>query len=334
MLSIVIPVHDEEPVLPLLFERLKVCADSWEEDCEVLLVDDGSRDRSLRLMLDEARRNTHLKVIKLSRNFGHQAAVSAGIGQARGDAVVVMDADLQDPPEVIQQFLERWREGSKVVYGVRTHRKEGRLKRAAYSTFYRALHRISDINIPRDSGDFCLMDRAVVDALNAMPEQVRFVRGLRAYAGFRQEAVRYERAARAAGQESYNLPRLLKLAADGLFGFSMLPLRLASYIGFVIAVPSLLAVVFFVVQRLLGFTVFGRDATKVPGIATLAIGLFFIGGLILIMLGIIGEYLGRIYLEVKRRPSYIVEAVNDAHADRQRTGLADRTEKSLASGPD
>jgi dolichol-phosphate mannosyltransferase len=310
MLSIVIPVHDEDPVLPLLFERLKSCAASWRVDYEVVLVDDGSRDRSLAVMLREARSDPHLKVVKLSRNFGHQAAVSAGLRRAQGDAVVVMDADLQDPPEVIAEFLEHWRQGSKVVYGIRTHRKEGALKRAAYSTFYRALHRISDIHIPRDSGDFCLMDREVIEALKAMPEQVRFVRGLRAYAGFSQKGIRYERAARAAGRESYNLARLLKLAADGLFGFSMFPLRLASYLGFLIAVPSLLAVVFFVLQRLLGFTVFGRDATQVPGIATLAIGLFFLGGLILIILGIIGEYLGRIYLEVKRRPSYVVERLD------------------------
>jgi polyisoprenyl-phosphate glycosyltransferase len=315
MLSIVIPVHNEEPVLRLLLERLRSCAPAWHEDYEVLFVDDGSHDRSVDVLVEEARSDPHLRIAKLTRNFGHQAAVSAGIGLAKGDAVVIMDADLQDPPEILQRFLEKWREGHKVVYGIRTRRKEGLLLRAAYSIFYRALYRISDIEIPRDSGDFCLMDRRVVDALKSMPEQVRFVRGLRAYAGFSQVGITYERAARAAGIESYTLPRLFKLAADGMFGFSMFPLRLASYLGFLIALPSFLIVLFFIVQRLASFPLFGRDATQVPGITTLAIGLFFLGGLNLIMLGVIGEYLGRIYLEVKQRPSFIIESIHPSSPD-------------------
>jgi dolichol-phosphate mannosyltransferase len=329
LLSIVVPVHNEEPALPLLLARLRECARDWQEDYEIVFVDDGSTDRSYAALVEAARGDPRLRVVKLTRNFGHQAAVSAGLASVRGDATVIMDADLQDPPEVIPRFLEEWRRGHKVVYGIRTHRKEGLFKRAAYSLFYRALHRISDIRIPRDSGDFCLMDREVIQILNGMPEQVRFVRGLRAYAGFSQVGVRYERAARAAGRESYTLPRLFRLAADGLFGFSMFPLRLASYLGFLIALPSFLLVLFFIAQRIFSFRVFGRDATEVPGIATLAIGLFFMGGLILIMLGIIGEYLGRIYIEVKGRPPFIVESVYPRSDVAQRGGPAARPEAKI-----
>jgi glycosyltransferase involved in cell wall biosynthesis len=271
----------------MLLDRLRSAAATWNDDYELVFVDDGSTDSSLSLMMSAARDDSRVRVIKLSRNFGHQAAITAGLQQCRGDAVAVLDGDLQDPPEELARFLEKWREGYEVVYGIRQGRKEGLVLRAAYALFYRMLRLVSDIEIPLDSGDFGVMDRKVVDALQfQFPEQIRFVRGLRAYAGFKQIGLPYERHQRAAGTASYNFRSLLRLALDGFLGFSMVPLRLASILGFVIAIPSFLL-----------------------GAYLLAVGLFFLSGLILIILGIMGEYLGRIYLEVKRRPLYIVDYV-------------------------
>ena len=310
MISIVIPIHNEGEVLPLLIDRLTRASESWNENYEVILVDDGSLDDSLSQSLAAAERDPHITVVKLSRNFGHQAAITAGLQQATGDAVILMDGDLQDPPEELVRFIDKWREGYDVVFAIRKQRKESFSKRTAYSIFYRILHAISDIDIPLDSGDFCLMDRKVVAALNqSIPENIRFVRGLRAFVGFRQVGLEYERQPRAGGQPSYTLSGLMKLAIDGLLGFSMVPLRLASYLGFVIALPSFLVGIFFIIHRLFGFRFLGHYATETPGLATLAVGLFFMSGLILIILGIMGEYLGRIYLEVKRRPMFIVENV-------------------------
>jgi polyisoprenyl-phosphate glycosyltransferase len=310
VISVVVPIHNEEPVIPQLLERTLAAARTWREDFELVLVDDGSRDRSLELIMEAARRDARIRIVKLSRNFGHQAAISAGIQQARGAAVIVMDGDLQDPPEELHKFIAKWREGYEVVYGIRQQRKESLAMRFAYAMFYRALHLISDIDIPLDSGDFCLMDRKVVDALNfAVPEQVRFVRGLRAYVGFRQIGIAYERHERFAGTPSYSFRSLMKLAIDGLFSFSMVPLRLASYLGFLIAIPSFLMGIYFIVIRTFGLYVLGHTPEETPGLATLAVGLFFLCGLILIILGIIGEYLGRIYIEVKRRPLFVIDYV-------------------------
>jgi polyisoprenyl-phosphate glycosyltransferase len=308
VISLVIPIFNEEETLPLLRDRLVGAAPSWNEDWEVVLVDDGSRDRSAELMEAIAAADDRFRVLKLSRNFGHQAAITAGIRHAEGEAVIVLDGDLQDPPEELHRFLAKWREGYDVVYAVRRHRKEGLLKRFAYATFYRILAWMADIRIPLDSGDFCLMDRKVVDAMvHELPENVRFVRGLRAYVGFRQVGVEYERHARAAGEAKYSLRGLVKLAMSGLVGFSFLPLRLATYLGFLVAIPSFLLGIFFIVHRLFGFPVFGRYATETPGLASLAVGMFFLSGVMLIIMGILGEYIGLIYVEVKRRPSYIVE---------------------------
>jgi glycosyltransferase involved in cell wall biosynthesis len=310
VISVVIPVHNEQEVFPLLLQRLRAAAAGWNDDYELVFVDDGSTDRSLALMMEAARDDARVRIVKLSRNFGHQAAISAGLEQARGNVVAVMDGDLQDPPEELTRFLEKWREGYEVVYGIRRGRKEGLLLRGAYAMFYRMLHVVSDIDIPVDSGDFGVMDRKVVDALRfQFPEQIRFVRGLRAYAGFRQIGLEYERHQRAGGHPSYNLSRLFKLAIDGFLGFSMVPLRLASLFGFVIAIPSFLLGAYLLVNRATGLILFGYPKKTMPGVATLAVGLFFLSGLILIILGIMGEYLGRIYLEVKRRPLYIVDYV-------------------------
>jgi dolichol-phosphate mannosyltransferase len=328
MISVVIPIHNEEPVIPQLLERVRSAAALWPEGYELLLIDDGSTDGSLARLVEAARTDSHLRVVKLSRNFGHQAAISAGIRLARGAAVAIMDGDLQDPPEVLTRFLAVWREGSDVVYGIRRNRKERLVLRTAYSLFYRALHAVSDVDMPLDSGDFCVMDRKVVDALNIeLPEHVRFVRGLRAYVGFRQTGVPYDRDPRAGGTPSYTLKSLIKLAVDGLFGFSMLPLRMASYLGFTIAIPSFLVGVYFIAHRVFGFRVLGHTAKETPGLATLAVGLFFLSGLMLIMLGIMGEYLGRIYIEVKRRPPFLVDYVFE---NNKRIETAATTTKAIA----
>lgn len=310
MISIVIPIYNEEENIDNLYARLTVSAPTWNDDYEIVLVDDGSKDNSLAMMTAYAEKDSHVRVIKLSRNFGHQPAISAGIQEAKGDAIVIMDGDLQDPPEELYRFLDKWREGYDVVYAVRTKRKEGFFKKAAYKTFYRMLAWISDIEIPLDSGDFCVMDRKVVNTIvNEMPEQVRFVRGLRAYAGFKQIGVTYERAERAAGEAKYTFKKLVELALDGLFGFSNFPLRMATYLGFGIAIPSFLVGIFFILHRLVGFKVFGHSPEETPGTATLAVGMYFLGGVILIILGILGEYIGRIYIEVKRRPFFVIDEV-------------------------
>ncbi|GAB3505269.1 glycosyltransferase family 2 protein [Emticicia fontis] len=310
MISIVIPIFNEEENLQNLYNRLTAAAPSWGEDYEIVLVDDGSRDSSLTMMRVMTEKDARVRVVKLSRNFGHQPAISAGIKIAKGDAIVIMDGDLQDPPEELHRFLDKWREGYEVVYAVRTKRKEGFFKKMAYSTFYRILAWISDIEIPLDSGDFCVMDRKVVNVLvHEMPEQLRFVRGMRAFAGFKQIGVTYERAERAAGEVKYTFKKLVQLALDGLFGFSSFPLRLATYMGFIISIPSFFLGIFFVLHRLIGFKVFGHAPEETPGTASLAVGMYFLGGVILIILGILGEYIGRIYIEVKKRPFFVIDEV-------------------------
>ena len=310
MISIVIPIYNEEENLQNLYTRLTNAAPSWKEDYEIVLIDDGSRDSSLTMMRVMAEKDSHVRVIKLSRNFGHQPAISAGIQEAKGDAIIIMDGDLQDPPEELYRFLDKWREGYEVVYAIRTKRKEGFFKKLAYSSFYRLMAAISDIDIPLDSGDFCVMDRKVINVLvHDMPEQIRFIRGMRAYAGFKQIGVTYERAERAAGEVKFTFKKLVQLALDGLFGFSSFPLRLSTYLGITIAIPSLIIGIFFLVHRLLGFKVFGHTPEETPGLASLAVGMFFLGGVMLTMLGIIGEYISRIYIEVKKRPFFVIDEI-------------------------
>lgn len=310
MLSIVIPVYNEVESLEPLYQRILGSSTAWAMPFEVIIVDDGCTDgssSSIRSMSERDRRFIH---VKLSRNFGHQAALAAGIAVAKGQAVILMDADLQDPPEVIRTFLDKWQHGFDVVFGIRTDRKESVIKRSSYAFFYRLFRFVGKVPMPLDSGDFCLMDRKVVDVMvKQMPEHHRFIRGLRAYAGFKQVGVPYERAARANGVSKYSLKQLLRLAFDGLFDYSTVFLRSASYLGFSIAIIFFLLGVFFIFHRVLEFKIFGYSPADVPGLATLAVGLFFLGGLMLMILGIIGEYIGRIYFEVKNRPAYIVEEV-------------------------
>ncbi len=298
-LSVVVPLYNEAENLGGLHERLKSSLDGLGCDYEVVLVDDGSRD-AMPAMLDELQgRDPHVSVLHLSRNFGHQAAVCAGIDHARGEAILLMDGDLQDPPEVIPSFVQLWRDGYDVVYAIRRRRKEGRLKRLAYFTFYRLLRAISDLDIPVDSGDFCLMDRKVVEALKHMPERKRFVRGLRTYVGFRQIGLAYERAARESGSPKYSFGRLLELALDGLVSFSSYPLRLVTYLGLSTAGLAAIATVWVLADAL-------SQQTAPRGWASTLVVVLFMGSVQLISLGIIGEYIRLIFLESKGRPAYIV----------------------------
>jgi glycosyltransferase involved in cell wall biosynthesis len=305
-LSIVIPCYNEAEVLPLLRARLSEALDCLELAWEAVLVDDGSRDATFPLIMAIHQQDPRFKSIAFSRNFGHQAAISAGLAHASGDFVAVMDADLQDPPEILAECLQKLREGFDVVYAVRRKRKEGLFKRSAYALFYRLLKLVADIEIPLDSGDFCVMSRRFVTALCALPERNVFMRGLRAWSGFRQIGLEYERSARAAGQTKYPFTKLLKLAMDGVFAFSTMPLRLATYLGFVAVALSVCLGSFILVWRLIGFQFMGHSAHELPGwTAMVGVALFF-GGLQLVILGIMGEYLGRIYTEVKQRPRWVV----------------------------
>ncbi len=298
-LSVVVPLYDEADNLGELHQRLKSSLGGLGCDYEVVFVDDGSRD-ALPGMLDELQgHDSHASVLHLSRNFGHQAAVCAGIDHARGRAILLMDGDLQDPPEVIPSFVQLWRDGYDVVYAIRRRRKEGRLKRLGYFLFYRLLRAISDLDIPVDSGDFCLMDRKVVEALKHMPERKRFVRGLRTYVGFRQIGLAYERGAREAGSSKYSFGALLELALDGLVSFSSYPLRLVTYLGLSTAGLAAIATVWVLADAL-------SQQTAPRGWASTLVVVLFMGSVQLICLGIIGEYIRLIFLESKGRPAYIV----------------------------
>ncbi len=302
LLSVVVPCFNEQEVLHETHRRL---TETFEHEpsvqLELIYVDDGSRDATMAILRELQRTDRRVRVVSFSRNFGHQFAVTAGLDHAAGDAVCVIDADLQDPPEVILQMLERWRRGVDVAYGVRTEREgESALKLWTAKMFYRTINRMSDTPIPLDTGDFRLMDRAAVEAFQAMPERDRFVRGMVAWAGFHQEAVPYRRAARFAGSTKYPMKKMLRFAADGILSFSTAPLRLAIYVGFCAALLSMVGVAYALAMRL---------ATRnwVEGWTLLFIAVLFMGGVQLMFMGVLGEYLGRIYGEVKRRPLYLVK---------------------------
>jgi dolichol-phosphate mannosyltransferase len=305
-LSLVIPCFNEASVLPLLETRLRKALAELGVSWEVIFVDDGSRDKTLEGLARLHQSEPRFKVIALSRNFGHQAALSAGLSAAAGKFVGVLDADLQDPPELFGQALAKLREGYDVIYAVRRKRKEGFAKRAAYAIFYRLLRAAAEVNIPLDSGDFCLMRRCVVDVLKGMPERNIFLRGMRAWSGFRQVGLEYEREGRAAGETKYPFRKLLRLATDGLFAFSTLPLRLATYLGFCGVALALAVGIFIMAWRILGFRFMGHTASDLPGWAAVVCLVLFLNGVQFLMLGCLGEYIGRIYGEVKHRPRWIV----------------------------
>jgi dolichol-phosphate mannosyltransferase len=305
-ISVIVPCFNEEAVLPALFERLDAVAAKWPMDFEVICIDDGSRDRTWEILQAQHARDQRWHGFSFARNFGHQTAVSAGLHFANGDAVVVIDADLQDPPEEIERLIQKWSEGFDVVFAIRQKRKEGWIKRFCYWLFYRLMARLVAFDIPLDSGDFCLISRQVVDTINAMPERNRFVRGLRAWSGFRQVGVTYERAARQAGMPKYNLKKLVALALDGLFSFSSIPLRLATYLGLWISAFAFIGVAFTLVQKIFSSQFAKIGLAPNSGFPTIVICILFLGGVQLICLGILGEYTGRIYEEVKARPLWIL----------------------------
>lgn len=302
LLSIIVPCYNEEAVISETHKRLVDVAGSLPGmDFELVYVDDGSRDDTLNLLRAIQSEDPHVRVIALSRNFGHQVALSAGLEHTAGNAVVAIDADLQDPPEVIPAMVERWREGADIVYGQREQREgEPPVRLFFIRLFYRLLDWLSDTRIPMDTGDFRLIDRRVVNALLAMPERDRFLRGMVAWTGFRQEYVRYQRASRHAGVTKYPLKKLVKLASDGIMSFSLIPLRLAVWMGFAVASLSCIGIVYVVIVRL-------TTEAWVQGWAMLMVALLFLGGVQMIFLGVIGEYLGRLYMESKRRPLYFIQ---------------------------
>lgn len=313
LFSIVLPAHNEREVLEQTHQRLAATADELSReqglDCEFIFINDGSTDGTDQMLDAMAAADPRVRVVHLTRNFGHQPAVCAGLSVARGDVIAVMDADLQDPPEVLPQFLEKWREGYQVIYAIRERRKENPLKKLAYWTFYRLLHAISEIDIPLDSGDFCIMDRSAVDLLNRLPERQRFVRGLRSWIGLKQIGVRYERSARLAGTPSYNLRRLMLLASDGLVSFSVVPLRLVTRLG-VLCIVLAGVVGVWVLGVSIYEMIYGGDTPR--GWASLACIILLVASIQMVALGIIGEYLARIFLEVKARPTYLIGRIVEA----------------------
>jgi polyisoprenyl-phosphate glycosyltransferase len=307
--SVVVPAHDEEAAIEELTTRLAGVMDRLDGDAEAILVDDGSRDGTYERMVAAARADPRFRVLRLSRNFGHQTALTAGVDFASGEAVIVLDADLQDPPEVILDLVEKWHEGFDVVYAVRDVREgDTRFKRATAAGFYRAFNRISEVKVPVDVGDFRLVDRRVLDVFSHMRESNRFVRGMFSWIGLRQTGVLYQRDARFAGETKYPLRKMLRFAATGLIGFSAAPLRVALNLGFLVSFIAFALGIWSLIVKLTGFY-------NVPGWTSIVVVTTFIGGIQLIVLGVIGEYIGDIHAEVKRRPLYVVgELENFAEA--------------------
>jgi dolichol-phosphate mannosyltransferase len=298
--SIIAPIYNEFENIPALWQRVRQVMDSSGEPWELILVDDGSSDGSSESIRELAASDARIRPVIFARNFGHQIAVTAGLDYARGEAMVVIDADLQDPPEVILELAKKWKEGYEVVYAVRSEREgESWFKLLTASLFYRLIYRITDVKIPLDTGDFRLIDRKVVDVMNSMRERHRFLRGMSSWIGFKQVGVDYKRAARVAGVTKYPFKKMLKLALNAITGFSYFPLQVATYFGFIAAGLAILAIPIVTILRLVGSHFF-------EGQTTTLISVLFLGGVQLISLGILGEYIGRIYDEVKGRPLYVV----------------------------
>lgn len=302
--SLIIPVYNEEETLPEMYRRVCAVMDQMEGAVELILVNDGSRDRTLMLLRDLHEKDARVCYLSLARNFGHQIAVTAGLNYVRGEAIIVLDADLQDPPELIPQLVEKWHQGFQVVYAQRTQRhKESWFKRLPAYLFYRLMQRLADVDIPIDTGDFCLMDRRVVDVLNTMPERNRYIRGLRSWVGLPQTFIHFERDPRFAGEVKYTFRKSLSLAANGLVTFSRVPLRLSTYVGLLAAAIAVLMALLVLYWRLF------VPHSPLTGFATIMIAIFFLGAVQLVSIGILGEYVGRIYEEVKGRPLYVLSEV-------------------------
>lgn len=299
-LSVVVPLYNEELNIDYLFERLVSVLDRLKMNYEIVCVNDGSKDNTIDRLIEHHHQTPAIKVVNLSRNYGKEIALSAGLDFANGAAVVPIDADLQDPPELIEELVEKWREGYDVVLATRRSRVgEGWVKRFTANAFYRTIDRISQVPIPRDTGDFRLMDRRVVNALKRLPERNRFMKGLFAWVGFKQTSIYYDRPSRYKGETTWNYWRLWNFALDGITSFSFIPLKVWSYIGLLVAIPAFFYASFLVLRTVL----FGID---LPGYASLMVAVLFLGGVQLVSLGVLGEYLGRVYEEVKGRPLYLV----------------------------
>jgi dolichol-phosphate mannosyltransferase len=305
MYSFLVPLYNEEETLPELVRRLSFIANRLDASTEIVLVNDGSRDNSVALLRQFQQQDSRICYISLARNFGHQIAVTAGLHFVRGDVVVILDADLQDPPELIPEMILQWRSGFQVVYAQRRARaKESVWKRGFAFVFYRVLARLSDVEIPIDTGDFCLLDRSVVDVLNRMPERTRYLRGLRSWVGFRQVAVTFDRDPRFAGDVKYTFRKSFKLAISGIVSFSQVPLRLAMYVGLFAAFVALLMALLILYWRIF------VPNSPLAGFTIILVAIFFLGAVQLVSIGILGEYIGRIYEEVKGRPLYTVAEVS------------------------
>jgi dolichol-phosphate mannosyltransferase len=331
LLSVILPAYNEQDVLPKTYARFTSMGNELRQlglEYELVFVNDGSRDRTPDLLDAYAGADRHVRAVHLTRNFGHQAAITAGLSVARGDVVAIMDCDLQDPPEALPPFLSKWREGYQVVYAVRRNRKEGFGKRLAYWVFYRLLSAISELDIPLDSGDFCVMDRSAVDLLNRLPEQQRFVRGLRTWVGLKQTGVEYERHARAAGQPQYTFSKLLKLAMDGLVSFSSVPLKMVMRLG-ILGVIAAFALGAWVIATHVYERVTGVSTGTPQGWASLACLVLMMSAVQMISLGVIGEYLARIFLEVKGRPSFLIASIVE-----QKPGNTASPARSAARAPE
>ena len=304
--SLIIPIYNEEKTIPELYRRVSAVMELLESPVELVLVNDGSRDRSLEMIRKLHQQDPRVFYLSLARNFGHQIAVTAGLNFARGQVIVILDADLQDPPELIPNMVEKWRQGYQVVYAQRIRRRqESWFKRFTAYAFYRLLKYLADVELPTDTGDFCLMDRQVVDWLNAMPERNRYIRGLRSWVGFRQTAIRFERSARFAGKAKYTFRKSLALAVNSLVSFSKVPLRISTYLGLLSAALAMLMILLVLYWRLTS------PDSPLTGLATITIAIFFLGSVQLISIGILGEYIGRIYEEVKGRPLYTLAEVGE-----------------------
>jgi len=302
--SFIIPVYNEEDTLLEMYRRVNAVMNRLDGSVELILVNDGSHDRSLSLLREIHEIDPRVCYISLARNFGHQIAVTAGLNYVRGQAIVVMDADLQDPPELIPDLVEKWKQGYQIVYAQRTQRrKESWKKRLPAYVFYRLMRKLADVDIPMDTGDFCLMDRRVVDVLNTMPERNRYIRGLRSWVGLSQTSITFERDPRFAGEVKYTFRKSLSLAANGLVTFSRVPLRLSTYVGLFAAAVALLMALLVLYWRIVA------PSSPLTGFAAILIAIFFLGAVQLVSIGILGEYVGRIYEEVKGRPLYVLSEV-------------------------
>lgn len=317
LISVVVPVFNEIAVIDACYKRLTgVMKILDSSDYELVFVDDGSTDLSHSRLLELQADDEHLKIIRFSRNFGHQIAITAGVDEARGDAIVVIDADLQDPPEVIPDMIEKWRDGYDVVYGVRRQRAgESRMKRATAAIFYRMLRRFTNIEIPVDVGDFRLISSRAAAQLRQLREKDRFVRGLVSWIGFPQTGVPYDRKERYAGSTKYPYKKMLQFAVDGITSFSSMPLKLASWLGYLASLFAFVYLLSVFIQKMMGYTV--------EGWATIMVAMLFLGGVQLICLGIIGEYIGRIFNETKSRPMYVIESIDGESVPDSRTGYRD-----------